>query len=158
MQLFYFFVYALHLIVLHLRIPYNSNNSVKSAMRAMSEIFNSLEGFSLERDASRGWKKLASRYIVSGTARSEDNENNRHLFVSSVVVVSSTYITYVCWNTYEMTTIFLPFIHACIHTSSSVIEEFYMRAQFICIIYHTCVSYMCIIQIKCELFLLINFF
>lgn len=43
----------------------------------------------------RGWKKLVSRYIVSGTARSEDNENNRHLFVSSVVVVSSTYVYYV---------------------------------------------------------------
>jgi len=61
----------------------NLNNNVKSAM---NEIFNSLEGFSL--DASRSWKKLAC-FVSSYCLCAKDNENNRHLFVSSVVVVSS---------------------------------------------------------------------
>lgn len=103
----------------------------------MSErFFNSLEGFSL--DASRGWKKLASRRIVSGTARSEDNENNRHLFVSSVVVVASIlYVYYVGARTRAVHCLFAVYTHM---QDSSVIEIFYMRADALNL-YHACIKH-----------------
>lgn len=109
----------------------------------MSEIFNSLEGFSLE--ASRGWKKLASR-IVSGSARSQDNENNRPF----ICVISRFYITYnMSEHVRELTTIFLPFIFA--HKLKLCANEaLYTRddAPNLYVIYHACIKR---IEIKYEI-------
>lgn len=113
LQLFYFIIYAPYLMVLRLYLRHifmynNSNNNVK---RAMSEIFNSLcKGFSLDA-AWRNWH-ASSRRIVSGTARSKDNENNRHLFLSSVV---SSILRTVCRSTYESWPLSFC-LYICIHT------------------------------------------
>lgn len=141
MQLLYFFIYASYLIVPHLYSMYNnSNNNIK---RAVNEIFNSLEDFSLV--ASRGWKKLASGPIVSGAAPSEDNENNRHLFVSSVVVVSILHVVY--RSTYESWP--LSFCRLKAYTSPSVGSKHSTRAMMHPIyIYHACIKR---IEIKYEI-------
>ena len=74
--------------------------------------------------AWRNWH-ASSRRIVSGTTRSEDNENNRHLFLSSVV---SSILRIVCRSTYESWP--LSFCHLYMHTyTQAQIEAFYMRSD-----------------------------